>query len=72
MQLAEGAGVGQPEFAEQHPGPGKGGRQHVGDHAAGPRHGALAVIEAQHQEGEGDLQAQSPGNGAPADVPAVG
>ena len=23
------------------------------DHAAGPGHGALAVVEAQHQEGEG-------------------
>ena len=42
MQIAECAGVGQAELAEQNLRAGKGGGEHVGDHAAGPGHGALA------------------------------
>ena len=36
------------------------------------RHDALPEVEAQHQERERDLQAETPGNGAPANVAAVG
>ena len=36
------------------------------------RHNLLPVAEAQHQEGKADLQAQAPGNGAPANAPAIG
>ena len=72
ISLAECAGVGQAELAEQDLRSRKGGGEHAVDHAAGPGHDALAVVEAQHQEGERDLQAESPGDGAPANVPAVG
>ena len=68
MQLAECAGVGQAELAEEDAGSREGGGEHVVDHAAGPGHGALAVVEAQHQEREGELQAEAPGDGAPANV----
>ena len=38
-----------------------------------PAHGwPLAVSEAEDEEGEDDLQAESPGDGAPADALAVG
>ena len=69
--LAESAGVGKAEFAEEDARSREGGRKHPGDDIARPRHGALAEVEAQDEEGEGDLQAEAPGDGAPANVAAV-
>ena len=42
-----------------------------GDDVAGPCHDALAEIEAQNKERKGNLQAEAPGDGAPANVAAV-
>ena len=64
--------VGQAQLRRRGPGAGIGGGEHGVDHAAGPGHGALAVVEAQDEEGEDNLQAESPGDGAPADTLAVG
>jgi hypothetical protein len=71
QKIAEGSGVGKAELAEQDSGAGEGGREHVVDYAAGPGHRALSVVEAQHQKGKRDLQAESPGDGAPADAFAI-
>ncbi len=63
--------VGRAQRAEEHLGASLGGTQHVLDHVACPGHRALTVVEAQHEKREEELQAQSPGHGAPADVPAI-
>jgi hypothetical protein len=68
----ECSGIWQTEFSEQHLGAGEGCGKHVGDHVAGPVHKALAKAEAQHQEREAHLQTESPDNGPPANVLAVG
>jgi hypothetical protein len=71
-QRAESSGIGKAELPEQNCGSSEGGGEHFVHHATRPRHGALPVVEAKHQEGEGNLQAQSPyDNRAPADVFAV-
>ena len=70
--VAEAPELGRPSGPKRTLVPAIGGGEHGVDHAAGPGHGALAVVEAQHQEGEDQLQAESPGDGAPADAFAVG
>jgi hypothetical protein len=70
-ELAEVTTAGEAELAEDHLGAGEGAGEHLGDDIAGPGHEALSVIEAENEEGEGDLQAQAPGDGAPADAAAV-
>ena len=72
QQIAEGSGVGKAELAKQNPGSSEGRREHGSDYAASPSHELLSVVEAQHEEGEGKLQAKAPGDGAPADTFAVG
>ena len=64
--------VGRPERAKENLGAGIGGGEHGFDHAAGPLMRLLARSEAQHAEGEDQLQSQSPGDRAPADAFAVG
>ena len=69
--FAESAGVGQAQFAEQNARSREGSRKHVGDDVAGPGHGALAKVEAQHKKRKRELQAQAPRDGAPANAAAV-
>jgi hypothetical protein len=71
-QVSKRPRIRKPELTKQHPRSGEGGREHVGDHAAGPTHEHLPVVEAQHNECEGELQAEAPGDGPPADMLAVG
>ena len=47
-------------------------REHAVDNVAGRRHGSLSAREAQYQQGENPLQAQSPGSRLPANRLTVG
>jgi hypothetical protein len=44
--------LGRPSWPKRTLVPAAVAGEHVVDHAAGPGHGALAVVEAQHEEGE--------------------
>jgi len=65
--------IGQAQSsAEEDFGAGIGGGEHGFHHVPGPGHELLSVVEAQHEKGKDQLQTQSPGDGAPADMFAVG
>ena len=70
--VAKGSCAGEAELAEEDLGAGEGGGEHVLDDVAGPAHGVAAEVEAENEEGEEDLESESPGDGAPADGLAVG
>ena len=60
------------EFAKDKLRAGEGVAEQLVDAATGSGHGLLAEAPAQDEEGERDLQADAPGNGAHADGAAVG